>query len=83
MAKYVLNPKYGDMSIVELGASVKVIIKKLTLHWEDAIEHPEDYSQKFLDGVNFILNKRYKDIESIMIDYNELIDEDYSFEELY
>lgn len=82
MSKYILNPKYGDMSVVVLGNSVRPILKKLKEHWEDVLEYPEDYDEETVDSVNTILNKVYSSPDEIMEDYNLLIDEDYTFEEI-
>ena len=82
MPKYILNPKYGDMSVVVLGNSVNPILKKLKEHWEDVLEYPEDYDQDTVENVNKILNKKYSSPLVIMEDYDTLIDEDYTFEEL-
>lgn len=82
MSKYILNPKYGDISVVVLGNSVRPIIKKLKEHWEDVLQYPDDYGQDTVNNVNKILNKNYSSPEQIMEDYDSLIDEDYIFEEI-
>jgi hypothetical protein len=82
MAKYILNPKYGDMSVVILGSSLKTIKKSLMKHWEDMLEHPKYYYKEHIEGANNILNKEYSNIEDLIEDYHKL-NEDYSFEEAY
>lgn len=77
---YILRPDYGDMDIVSLGSSLKTIIKKLKAHWQDELEHPEDYGKKHIDGVKSILSKNYSTIKELAEDYNKL-GEDYLFEE--
>lgn len=83
MGKYILNPKYGDMSVIILGSSLSAILKKLKKHWEDILEFPDEYDDKHIENINFILNKNYSSIEELQEDYRELIDEDYNFIETY
>ena len=83
MAKYILNPRYGDMSVVYLGSSVKSIKNKLEEHWMYELDEPEEYDKEHVKNLNLILNEEYSSVEKLMEDYNRLMDEDYSFEEAY
>ncbi|MDD5649144.1 MAG: hypothetical protein PHF86_01815 [Candidatus Nanoarchaeia archaeon] len=80
---YILNPNYGDMSVVVLGSSIKKILSKLKKHWEDELENPDEYEKDHIKKIHLILNKEFKDVNELMEMYNELIDEDYIFEETF
>lgn len=83
MAKYILDPSYSDMSVVVLGSSLSVIKKKLRKHWEDQLNNPEEYYEDSIKNIHYILDKEYSSVDELADDYNELMDEDYSFEEAY
>ena len=79
---YILRPKYGDMTTVVLGTSVKVIQKKLRKHWEAELEDGE-CDKKTLAKINSILTKEYPSVDSLASDYNKRMDEDFIMEESY
>lgn len=58
MAKYILNPCYGDMPVVVLGSSLKTIKNKLKKHWEDQLEFPDDYFEDSIANIKYILEKK-------------------------
>lgn len=81
MAKYILRPSYGDMSVKILGNSVSKILKSLAEHWEDELNCPQDFDKKTVDKINSFLNTTYSSVAEIMEAYNKNFDEDYSFDE--
>ncbi len=83
MAKYILNPSYGDMSVVVLGSSVKSIKKAFKKHCGDVLEYPEGFPKEYIENINTFLEKDLKNIEEIDDDYSNTFNEDYSFQEAY
>ena len=84
---YILNPKYGDMSVVVLGSSVKKIKKSLKENhalWCDFFDFPElnEEDEEFEKIKNF-LNKDHKNPKELADDYNQSFDEDFIMEENY
>ena len=81
MANYILNPCYGDMSVIVLGNSLKAIKTKLKKHWIDQLNNPEEYGEEIMNNIKFILNKEYSSIDELRDDYNKLKTEDYIFQQ--
>lgn len=81
MANYILNPCYGDMSVIVLGSSLKAIKTKLKKHWIDQLNNPEEYGEEIMNNIKFILNKEYSSIDELRDDYNKLKTEDYIFQQ--
>lgn len=79
---YILRPKYNDMSIVKLGTTAKKIKESLTKHWNDVIEFPEFYDEKYYNDINIFLNFSFKNISDIQDSYNHTFSDTYYVFEL-
>jgi len=81
---YILNPAYGDMSVVVLGSSLVKIKKSLReKHWSEHFDWPDTCSEEKTEQVKNFLLKDHKTIDELVKDYNESFDEDYTLEESY